>query len=180
MAEPIQVNKNFIINFQGSEFITFEGLLDLFHQNGGTEIKTEIINTTPLIFQATVKGKKGIYQGVGDADDNNVGKMIARHKIRMAETRAIARALRWYNNIGMCSNTEIAGEELKENKVVNTNKIVNNNKVACSNCKEIIDSQKVIDYSKEHYQKVLCFKCQPKKAKPAQTQSEKDYEDLFY
>jgi len=29
----------------------------------------------------------------------------------MAETRAIARALRWYNNIGMCSADELGGDD---------------------------------------------------------------------
>jgi hypothetical protein len=41
--------------------------------------------------------------------------MVAKHKYRMAETRAIARALRWYNNIGMCSADEL-GEGVKETK----------------------------------------------------------------
>jgi len=31
----------------------------------------------------------------------------------MAETRAIARALRFYNNIGMCSSDELGGESVK-------------------------------------------------------------------
>jgi len=104
------IDKKFIINLQGKEFITFEGLLNLFHEKGGNEIKTEILSQDPFIIQATVKGIKGIFQGIGDADDNNVNKLISKHKFRMAETRAIARALRWYNNIGMCAAEELGGE----------------------------------------------------------------------
>lgn len=102
----------------------FEGLLDAFHQNGGKSIKTEILETEPLIIQATVEGEKGTFQGIGDANENNVNKLIARHKIRMAETRAIARALRWYNNIGMCSADELGGDDnvSQETKVTDAKK----------------------------------------------------------
>jgi len=103
------MNKKFIINLQGKQFVTFEGLLDEFHKNGGTKIETRIISKNPFIIRAKVEGEKGTFEGIGDADETNVNKLIARHKIRMAETRAIARALRWYNNIGMCSADELGG-----------------------------------------------------------------------
>ena len=105
------MDKKFITNISGKDFVLFEGLLNEFHENGGKSIKTEIINPDPLIIQATVEGEKGTYQGIGDANEDNVNKMIARHSIRMAETRAIARALRWYNNIGMCSADELGGDD---------------------------------------------------------------------
>lgn len=103
------MDKKFIINLQGNDFVKFEGLLNEFHENGGKSIKTELLDKDPYIVQATVEGERGTFQGIGDADENNVNKLIARHKIRMAETRAIARALRWYNNIGMCSSDELGG-----------------------------------------------------------------------
>jgi len=108
------MDKRFIQNIQGKDFIKFEGLLNEFHINGGKEIYTKIIQNEPLIIQATVKGRVGTFQGIGDADENNVNRLIANHKIRMAETRAIARALRWYNNIGMCSADEMGGNEVKK------------------------------------------------------------------
>jgi hypothetical protein len=111
------MDKKFIINLQGKEFVKFEGLLDEFHNNKGQTITTEFLKTyklsTPkgeisgVIFKATVTGERGTYQGHGDADDTNVGEMLIPHKIRMAETRAIARALRLYNNIGMTSSEEL-------------------------------------------------------------------------
>ena len=105
------MEKRFITNLQWKDFVLFEWLLNEFHENWGKSIKTEVISTNPFIVQATVEWEKWTYQGIGDADDNNVNKLIARHKIRMAETRAIARALRWYNNIWMCSADELWGDD---------------------------------------------------------------------
>lgn len=117
------LDKKFIINFQGNEFVLFEGLLSLFHSNGGKSIETEESQnstaTCPM-FKATVKGEKGTYTGHGDADNTNVNSMIAKHKYRMAETRAIARALRWYNNIGLCSKDELGGDDTVVQKTPKT------------------------------------------------------------
>lgn len=107
-----KVDKKFTMNIQGNEFIKFEGLLEMFHQNGGKSIHTELISSEePYMFKATVEGENGTFTGHGDADKTNVNSMIAKHMIRMAETRAIARALRWYNNIGMCSADELGGDD---------------------------------------------------------------------
>lgn len=102
-----QIEKKFMINLQGKDFVLHEGLLDAFHQNGGKEIRTELLSKDPWLFKATVVGEKGTYTGHGDASKENVNSAIARHIPRMAETRAINRALRFYNNIGMCSYEEL-------------------------------------------------------------------------
>jgi hypothetical protein len=55
------------------------------------------------------EGKKmQVFNGHGDATSENVtGDFIKPHFIRMAETRAIARALRWYTNkAGSCAEEE--------------------------------------------------------------------------
>jgi hypothetical protein len=108
------VNEKFTVQLQGKTFVTFEGLLNLFHENGGQKITTKLIQADPYLFKAMVVGELGTFTAHGDADEKNVNSMIARHKIRMAETRAIARALRLYCNIGMTSLEEIGGDE-KEN-----------------------------------------------------------------
>lgn len=108
------MDAKYIINLQGKNFVKFEGLLAEFHENGGKSIDTVELPNSSLLepkFKATVVGEKGTYTGHGDANDKNVNTMIARHKYRMAETRAIARALRWYLNIGECSVDELGGEE---------------------------------------------------------------------
>ena len=111
------MKKQFIINLKGKDFVLLAGLLDEFFVNKGNEINTEELSTSTEDmpkFKATVKGEKGIFTGHGDANNSNVNSMIANHKYRMAETRAIARALRLYNNIGMCSVEELGGENNNE------------------------------------------------------------------
>lgn len=113
------MDKKFILSLQGKDFVKFEGLLNEFHQNGGASIETEELPTsTPerVCFKATVTGEKGSFTGHGDADSKNVNRMVLAHKYRMAETRAIARALRWYNNIGMCSTDELGENKPSRNR----------------------------------------------------------------
>lgn len=106
------MENKFTVKIGEKDFITYEGLLNGFHNNGGQSIETELIETMLkeevfFIFKATVKGEKGTYVGYGDACRGNVNPMVAKHIMRMAETRAKARALRDYNNIGMCSVEEL-------------------------------------------------------------------------
>lgn len=113
------MDKKHIIELKGKEFITYAGLLDEFFKQNGKEIITEEVITSNEAFpkfKATVKGEKGIFTGFGDANDTNVNSMIKLHKYRMAETRAKARALRDYCNIGMCSLEELGGEEIEDKK----------------------------------------------------------------
>ncbi len=108
----------YIVNVQGKDFITFPGLLAEAHNQGLSEITTEIVTPLDLnnpIVKATVKLSKiegnqirnSSYTGYGDANSNNVAKKVAGALIRMAETRAIARALRFACNIDMTALEEI-------------------------------------------------------------------------
>lgn len=106
------IPKEFVTSISGKEFVTYEGLLNLFHENGGKEIHTELIQSMLgedvfFVFKAIVSGERGTYEGHGDSCKGNVNPMIVKHMMRMAETRAKARALRDYNNIGMCSVEEL-------------------------------------------------------------------------
>jgi len=144
------VEEKFIMKIQGRDFIKFEGLLDEFHKHGGKEIKTAVLNLDPLIIQATVSGEKGTFQGIGDANEQNVNKMILPHKIRMAETRSIARALRWYNNIGMTAAEEMGGDEEKHKA-----------EGKCEKCSTDL-TPKVKEFSMDKFGHALCFECQKK------------------
>lgn len=155
------VEEKFITKIQGKEFITHEGLLDEFHKNGGKEIFSEMVvreDYAGAMFRATVKGEKGIFSAHGDACGENVSKGIAPHFIRMAETRAINRALRLYNNIGMCSSEElgesVAGTMGEDIPIPHAN--------TCYQCGDDNVPSNVRDYSIRNLGKVVCFKCQQK------------------
>lgn len=103
-----EINRDYVIDRQGKPFVTYVGLLDAAHKQGLREISTEILqfpsagNDDTCIVRATVQlerrsdGSEGacLFTGIGDANPKNVSRNIAPHAIRMAETRAKARALR--------------------------------------------------------------------------------------
>ena len=107
----MEVNRKHVVQLQGKDFITYDGLLDMAHQMGLISLETELVDKDPYIFRAVAKTDKQTFTGYGDADNENVNKMIAKHKIRMAETRAKARALRDLTNVGMCSVEEMGGDD---------------------------------------------------------------------
>jgi hypothetical protein len=60
------------------------------------------------ICKAIVESQDGSeFTEVGDANPKNVNKQIAEHVLRMAATRAKARALRDFTNIGMTCLEEL-------------------------------------------------------------------------
>ncbi len=97
------------------EVATYHGLLAKAHDEGLRRIDTEIVqapskdNGETAIVRAKVTTNKGTFTGIGDASPGNVNRRIASHLLRMAETRAKARALRDAVNIGT-----VALEELGE------------------------------------------------------------------
>ncbi len=99
------------------EAITYKGLLALAHEEGLKAVRTKLVqvpdesNGRTAIVAASVRTRKGVFGGVGDANPSNVNRRIAPHIIRMAETRAIARALRIAVNVGEVSLEEL-GEDL--------------------------------------------------------------------
>jgi hypothetical protein len=113
-----RISKKNIITLQGKQFITHAGLLEIAHKEGLQGIETEILqfpteNTkNECIIKATVTMKdEKKFSGIGDANGTNVNRSIAPHLIRMAETRAVNRALRFATNIGMTSSEELGGDE---------------------------------------------------------------------
>jgi len=107
------MKKDYVINFQGTDFVRYEGLLDEAHQQGLCRINTTLIqvpnddNGNVAIVAAEVETTKGTFSGIGDASPANVNRMIAPHIIRQAETRAKARALRDAVNIGVTAIEEL-------------------------------------------------------------------------
>lgn len=102
------------IKLQGKEYAQHEELVQWATEAGLQSIHTEILHVSiekqEAIVKATATGERGTYTGLGDCLPNvrgNVGKMVSAHWIRMAETRAINRALRLYTGRAMCSLDEL-------------------------------------------------------------------------
>jgi len=106
-----------MIERQGKRFVLYAGLLEEAHSRGLRSIETELLqvpsaeNGDVAIVRAVVRMEEGKFSGIGDAGPQNVGRMIAPHLIRMAETRAKARALRDAINVGVTAFEELGGEE---------------------------------------------------------------------
>jgi hypothetical protein len=98
------------------EVVTYQGLLSKAHDEGLQRIATRLVqipsdeNGRTAIAKALVETKKGRFDGIGDANPENVNSFIVPHLIRMAETRAKARALRDAVNIGIVSFEELDGD----------------------------------------------------------------------
>lgn len=99
------------------EVVSYAGLLAKAHDEGLEGIETVIVqvpteaNGNVAIVRAIVRGRFGTFTGIGDADPTSVNRAVARHLLRMAETRAKARALRDAINVGMVSLDELGGDE---------------------------------------------------------------------
>lgn len=112
------MKKEFIVERQGRAFVMYAGLLNLAHENGLRSIRTDLIqapgdeNGHVAICTATVilekSGCEHIYTGIGDAAENNVAPAMRSSLIRMAETRAKARALRDAVNVGVSAFEELS------------------------------------------------------------------------
>ena len=110
----MRVSKEFIKNLQGKQFVLFAGLLELAHQDGLSFQDTNILqfpdesNGHTCIVKATVRTSKGEFSAVGDCSPTTApNAKIAPHAIRMAETRAIARALRVATNVSLTAFEEL-------------------------------------------------------------------------
>jgi hypothetical protein len=103
-----------MIERQGRSFVLYAGLLDAAHAKGLKSIRTRLVqspapeNGDTTICLAEVELEDGrLFSGLGDATPQNVGRAIVPHAIRMAETRAKARALRDAINVGAVAVEEL-------------------------------------------------------------------------
>ena len=117
-GDSVSIAPEFFIERQGRKMVLFAGLLSEAHERGLQSIDTELLqvpgqdNGEVAIVKAVVVMEGGArFSGIGDAGPHNVGKMIQAHTIRMAETRAKARALRDAVNIGVTAFEEMGGDE---------------------------------------------------------------------
>lgn len=104
------------------QVVRYEGLLDAAHRSGLMSISTALVqgphadNDHVAIVSCIVRQDLGdgvvrSFSGLGDAGPKSVSASILPHALRMAETRAKARALRDMLNVGMVAVEELGGQD---------------------------------------------------------------------
>ena len=104
-----------LIYLHNAWYVTHTGLIGLARRKRCSGIHVEAIDSlcesgaNRFVLKATVfpsKGSSG-FVGYGDADPSNVSPLVRGAEMRVAETRAVNRALRKAYGIGICSVEEI-------------------------------------------------------------------------
>jgi hypothetical protein len=104
-----------LLLLDGKWYVTHSGLLRIAHRRRCSGIQTVIQTqmsdpqSARWVFKATVyrgSNSKG-FVGYGDADPSNVSSLVHGAEMRVAETRAVNRALRKAYGIGLCSVEEL-------------------------------------------------------------------------
>jgi len=104
-----------LLFLDGRWYITHAGLLRLAQRRRCTGIRTNLVRQlsdpagNKWFFKATVYtalGSKG-FVGYGDANPSNTSPLVRGAEMRVAETRAVNRALRKAYGIGLCSVEEL-------------------------------------------------------------------------
>ncbi len=133
------MREEFIITRQNKQYVLYAGLLDEAHTRGLRSIDTDLLqvpdaeNGNVAIVKAvaelpkvdrqtgevmldpeTKKPIMGRFSGIGDASHQNVNRGMTEHIIRMAETRAKARALRDAINVGAIPFEELTDADAAE------------------------------------------------------------------
>jgi hypothetical protein len=104
-----------LIYLNNGWYVTHTGLIGLARRKRCSGIHVEAVDSlcdsgaSRFVLKATVfpsKGSSG-FVGYGDADPSNVSSLVRGSEMRVAETRAVNRALRKAYGIGICSVEEI-------------------------------------------------------------------------
>src|SRR6266403_2155962 len=104
-----------LLFLDGRWYVTHAGLLHVSQLNRCAGIRVQPMrefcdaSTSRWVFKATVykSPRSRGFVGYGDADPSNVSSMVHGAEMRVAETRAVNRALRKAYGIGLCSVEEL-------------------------------------------------------------------------
>ena len=107
-----------VIQLENGWFVTHTGLVRLAHRKRCRGIQVEAVDSlcdpaaSRFVLKATAYPSRGSagFVGYGDADPSNVSPLVRGAEMRIAETRAVNRALRKAYGIGICSVEEIGAQ----------------------------------------------------------------------
>lgn len=113
-----KLDERFIIQIKRKEtvkeFVLYAGLLDLGHQKGIRKLLAVPVqypnkeNNMEAICKAFLESRDGeVFEEIGDANPKNVNYMVVEHILRVAATRAKARALRDFTNVAFVCLEEL-------------------------------------------------------------------------
>ena len=118
-----EFRERIVRSLQGRDYILYGGVLQLAKDRGLRRITTRIIqipskeNSMYAVVEAEVETEDGIFAEVGDASPESVARAIQPHLLRMAATRAKARAMRDAVGIDMVALEEL-GDALPDRDVL--------------------------------------------------------------
>lgn len=160
-----------IVYLQGREYITHPGLLRVAHEHGLKSIHNELVDWNPegraAVVKATASGTRGVYSAYGDANPKNVGRMVVESTLRMAETRAVNRALRLYTGLGMTTTEELPGDHdsaspasthlnrTSSSKAFRTPTMVDTQASGCAVCGKLVSNAQA-KASQDEHKLVMC------------------------
>jgi hypothetical protein len=104
-----------LLYLNGGWYVTHAGLLRLAYRTHCASIRVQQVreycdaSVSRWVFKATVykSPRSRGFVGYGDADPSNVSSLVRGAEMRVAETRAVNRALRKAYGIGLCSVEEL-------------------------------------------------------------------------
>ena len=106
-----------LLLLEGRWYVTHAGLIRMAQRKHCCGIKSALVErlSDPLagrwVFKATVykSPRSRGFVGYGDADPSNCSTIVQGAEMRVAETRAVNRALRKAYGVGLCSVEELGG-----------------------------------------------------------------------
>jgi hypothetical protein len=111
----LSVSAGDLLFLDGRWYVTHAGLLGLARRNRCSGVRVQLVRefcdsaAGRWVFKATVykSPRSRGFVGYGDADPSNVSSLVHGAEMRVAETRAVNRALRKAYGIGLCSVEEL-------------------------------------------------------------------------
>lgn len=124
-AHRLSISMGDLAFIDGRWYVTHTGLLGIAQRNRCCGIHVRPVaeycdsRSQRWAFQATVYKSKTCrgFVGFGDADPSNVSSLVQGAEMRVAETRAVNRALRKAYGIGLCSVEEIGSSPVPNEKL---------------------------------------------------------------